>query len=668
MKLFFTFLIFIFFANISVKAQIIAGDVPLGYTVVNMNYVFDAVTPGSLFSDTTLNFDCDTAADFYHFDTLNGSGRYSKTIQLDTSISIYSFSDFNGNFYNYYVDSSALISDSNNNTVFANEVGMWDNDTISHHYPYYNFINKYLPIKKKYNANTILFGWMKMSVYSGSFFGGNNYYLHSEIKSYTKFPKYYTPIYDTILCNGNYTFTNNNSINNITQDTIYAFVMAAIDGCDSLVKTFVHVLPINTIMQYDTIGFGCIYHFVDGVSIKCISNTTHTSILRASGGCDSVIQTYVFTRSPFQKMDTLSFCEGDSIVLIDGYKKLNILLTDSMANANYFITKCDTIFSIYLQVHPRYFSIIYDTIGSGCIYFFSNGGSSILSNDTMYKQAYFSKYGCDSTKQYLVHIKPQWQVADTIVICENDYVTFMDGTQLFNVMLTDSFANHVHQSFFCDTIYNTFLSVMPIYNYADTIRLCAGQSYLFPEGLYLSSVSNDTIIQRKFATQFTCDSTMNTTIILYPLLLASVQSFQNCFICNNANVNYQWLNCTNNQLMPNEKKDTLFVENNNSYAVIISDSFCTDTSACLTVNNANAQIRLHKIMIDIYPNPASTILHINGLNNQMYKYKIINSTGKIMIDQDLSNNIDIHLLPIGIYHISIFTKDGIYSPKKFIKN
>lgn len=77
----------------------------------------------------------------------------------------------------------------------------------------------------------------------------------------------------------------------------------------------------------------------------------------------------------------------------------------------------------------------------------------------------------------------------------------------------------------------------------------------------------------------------------------------------------------------------------------------------LTENNKNP--------ISIYPNPSSTYININT-TEKIKTVTVTDLTGKIILNQQDSNKIDIHHLSNGVYLININT-DNSQSIQKFIK-
>ena len=71
--------------------------------------------------------------------------------------------------------------------------------------------------------------------------------------------------------------------------------------------------------------------------------------------------------------------------------------------------------------------------------------------------------------------------------------------------------------------------------------------------------------------------------------------------------------------------------------------------------------------ISLFPNPVSNVLNIDhGLKNNNSKIEIYNSGGKMMMQDQLINSVDVSLLPAGIYYLKIISNESVIT-EKFIK-
>lgn len=124
---------------------------------------------------------------------------------------------------------------------------------------------------------------------------------------------------------------------------------------------------------------------------------------------------------------------------------------------------------------------------------------------------------------------------------------------------------------------------------------------------------------------------------------------------------YQWYDCTASSIISGATNQVYTATASGSYALIITQTSCVDTSACQSVsftgidNNAlNA--------FNIYPNPANDKIEIEtGIQN--LEFKIYNSIGKLVLAKNESSmnsktTIDVSGLFEGIYLVVVKSQNG----------
>ena len=90
------------------------------------------------------------------------------------------------------------------------------------------------------------------------------------------------------------------------------------------------------------------------------------------------------------------------------------------------------------------------------------------------------------------------------------------------------------------------------------------------------------------------------------------------------------------------------INGDNSPEILIG----TDDGGLLTFSKSviSSVFEISKKQLTIYPNPASSLLHIQGNNNSL-NYTIFDSTGRILITGESEQQIDVQILSPGIYHL-----------------
>jgi len=125
---------------------------------------------------------------------------------------------------------------------------------------------------------------------------------------------------------------------------------------------------------------------------------------------------------------------------------------------------------------------------------------------------------------------------------------------------------------------------------------------------------------------------------------------------------YQWLNCaTGYSAIPGATNQSFTAAANGSYALLISENGCTDTSSCYTFSDVGFD-NLSETTIDIYPNPATGFVTINLGTAQSGALQIMDLQGKILDSVQFENssliNFDLAKYSRGIYVITIETRDS----------
>ena len=70
--------------------------------------------------------------------------------------------------------------------------------------------------------------------------------------------------------------------------------------------------------------------------------------------------------------------------------------------------------------------------------------------------------------------------------------------------------------------------------------------------------------------------------------------------------------------------------------------------------------------INLYPNPTTKMILIDGYVNTNSKLKVINHNGKIMMDVNFNNSLDVSALSTGTYYLKIYENDRVFM-KRFTK-
>lgn len=184
-----------------------------------------------------------------------------------------------------------------------------------------------------------------------------------------------------------------------------------------------------------------------------------------------------------------------------------------------------------------------------------------------------------------------------------------------------------------------------------TINQSACSSYFFNgNNLNASGTYYDTLLSAQG-----CDSliTLNLTIVN---LNAGVTQAGNLLTASPTGANYQWFNCTTNQLVPNATAQTYVATTSGIYAAIVTQSGCTDTSACVTVVTTGFNTAYQEPDVQVYPNPFRDVVQIELRGSTgIHEARLLDATGRVLKQFRVEEKVqlDTRTLPSGMYFVEV---------------
>jgi hypothetical protein len=135
-------------------------------------------------------------------------------------------------------------------------------------------------------------------------------------------------------------------------------------------------------------------------------------------------------------------------------------------------------------------------------------------------------------------------------------------------------------------------------------------------------------------------------------------------------VTYQWINCAGNVPIAGETNQTFIATVNGSYAVIVSDGACSDTSECFTPDFSGIST-INAVEFSILPNPSNGIVTIEfptTISNAMITITALNGQViEIFTTSSASTSRDLSFLNDGMYLITVATEIGNTTKRIVVK-
>lgn len=137
-------------------------------------------------------------------------------------------------------------------------------------------------------------------------------------------------------------------------------------------------------------------------------------------------------------------------------------------------------------------------------------------------------------------------------------------------------------------------------------------------------------------------------------------------------VTYQWINCAGNTTAVGSSQGQAYIAMvAGSYAVIVTDGTCSDTSDCVSLVASTQGLDENALInaISVYPNPMSAVLTIKNESNTTLSFVIVDINGKEVSAANTvatSTTISTSNLNKGVYFVK-FTSESANAVVKIVK-
>ena len=289
----------------------------------------------------------------------------------------------------------------------------------------------------------------------------------------------------------------------------YQDVYTSVQGCDSIVTTELTVNPVYASTNQVAICDGETH--IEGTSFYTTTGT-YTDVYLTANGCDSIIITVLEVFSVATQTNTITICDGETYIEgISAYVDQGVY-TDLYSTVN----GCDSIVTTILTVAPVYSVTNSPSICEGGVY---EEGTNTYTEPGTFIDVYSSINGCDSTVTTILSVASQFEVTNTVNICEGE--SYTEGTTVYNT--SGTYENTYPSTIGCDSVVTTILAVSEDFEFTNTVSICEGETYIEGTSIYDASGTYTDIYQSILG----CDSTIITELTLNPIYSIS----NDVFIC-----------------------------------------------------------------------------------------------------------------------------------------
>ena len=256
--------------------------------------------------------------------------------------------------------------------------------------------------------------------------------------------------------------------------------------------------------------------YPDGTSEVVIGNTSHTSNLLTTVGCDSIVVTNVTMQPLYNVTDSISTCESSTVTYPDGTNE--VITGNTTHTSNLFsVNGCDSIIVTNVTMQPLYnvTDSIFACESSTVTY--PDGTNEVITGNTTHTSNLFSVSGCDSI--IVSHVTALFSSSANVIdtVCFGEQYTSPQG----NLYGPGSFNEIFVSSNGCDSIVTYMITELPLITSSIDESVCSGEIYTSAIGNTYSPGSYSEI----FTSLSGCDSIVNINVTEYLPVIASF--FQN---------------------------------------------------------------------------------------------------------------------------------------------
>ena len=418
------------------------------------------------------------------------------------------------------------------------------------------------------------------------------------------------------LCSGeNYIFPDSFFLNNIVSNTTHIIYLITINGCDSIITTNINIINSTSSTSNYSICSNQIPYIWNTQSFS--ASGTYTASFTNSLGCDSLATLNLVVNSNSTSTTNLSICNNQT-PYIWNTQSLSASGTYTASFTN--ITGCDSISTLNLVVNNASASVANLTICSNQTPYIWNTQS--LTASGTYTASFTNSLGCDSIATLILVVNPNPPIG---LIPDAD-TTICPGT------------NYILHAKYTSPQYSWAVNGTTISS-ADSLNILYKASYR----LIVTDTNG-------------CKSKDSVYINIMPNLFPIIIQNNAILTCTNvSNVNFIW---RKNGIVIGTNSDTVAIMQNGIYIVKVLDSNLCMAFDTLIINNvALNNLSVKGSQLIIYPNPAKSILYVEGQHAVGDKIEIFNALGQKVIMLNCINEnkeaINIAALSTGLYTIKV---------------
>lgn len=440
----------------------------------------------------------------------------------------------------------------------------------------------------------------------------------------------------TVVACDSYTWAENGTTYTATGNYPVVLANANAVGCDSTVTLN---LTINNSTTSTTTVSACDSYTWTNTTTYTVGGT-YTQVLTNAAGCDSTATLVLTINNSTTSTTTITAC--------DSYTWTNGTTYTVGGTYSYVLTNaagCDSTATLVLTINNSTASTT--TITECDSYTWTNNITYTVGGT--YTQVLTNAAGCDSTATLVLTINNSTASTTTITECDsytwtNNITYTVGGT--YTQVLTNAIG--------CDSTATLVLTINNSTTGTDVQSAC--DSYTWIDGVTYTANNNTATFLLTNAAG--CDSlvTLNLTITASPIAVATDNL--DATITASAGTSYQWIDCGTGLAIAGATSQTYTVTANGSYAVVVNNGACDDTSDCVVIDYIGIK-EISQDVISVFPNPTRDFVTVN-MTAANATIEVVDAQGKILQTSIVENGGTLSLASYetGMYIFRITTENG----------
>ena len=284
-------------------------------------------------------------------------------------------------------------------------------------------------------------------------------------------------------------------------------------------------------------------------------------------------------------LPVISICDGQSVDVFGTSVNFSGLFTDTILSS----TGCDSIIQ-YQEVIANSSSALTDL---GSISICQGESTTIFGNSEntagIYRDTQTNSAGCDSVIQVELVVNPTYDLNETVQICSGDDYTFPDGSTQTNITASTTYTSNLSTGAGCDSLVTTTVNPLSAITFDVMEEVCFGSDYITAD-INLTNLTTDTTVVRTYTASAGCDSTVTYTIMVFEQAVSVSANAENTEATIDPIIGipvlWQWFDCASNTAIAGEDMGSYAIPSDvTSIEVSVQGSFPIGDDTCVAVSN-----------------------------------------------------------------------------------